>query len=59
MVNLSYHVLADFRLINPDSGIIDLKAHYHGFRYVHEILKMLSEIPKPILLTQIFAKLTS
>ncbi len=59
MVNLSYHLLSDFRLLNPDSGIIDLKAHYRGFRYVREILKMLPEMPEPILLTQIFAKLTS
>ncbi|WGV24407.1 transposase [Halotia branconii] len=59
MVNLSHHLLADFRLINPGSGIIDLKAHYRGFRYIHEILKMLPEIPEPILLNQIFAKLTS
>ncbi|MBD2214427.1 transposase [Nostoc linckia FACHB-104] len=59
MVNLSHHLLADFRLLNPDSGIIDLKAHYRGFRYVHEILKMLPEMPEPILLTQIFAKLTA
>lgn len=59
MVNLSHHLLADFRILNPDSGIIDLKAHYRGFRYVHEILKMLPEIPEPILLNQIFANLTS
>lgn len=59
MVNLSHHLLADFRLLNPDSGILDLKAHYRGFRYVREILKMLPEMPEPILLTQIFAKLTS
>jgi putative transposase len=59
MVNLSHHLLWDFRLLNPDSGILDLKAHYRGFRYVHEILKMLPEMPEPILLTQIFAKLTS
>lgn len=59
MVNLSHHLLADFRILNPNSGIIDLKAHYRGFRYVHEILKMLPEKPEPILLTQIFAKLTS
>lgn len=59
MVNLSHHLLADFRLLNHDSGIIDLKAHYRGFRYVREILKMLPEMPEPILLTQIFAKLTS
>ncbi|QIR35276.1 hypothetical protein HCG51_11080 [Tolypothrix sp. PCC 7910] len=24
------------------------KAHYRGFRYVHEVLKMLPEIPEPI-----------
>ena len=59
MVNLSHHLLADFRQHNPDSGIIDLKAYYRGFRYVREMLKMLPEMPEPILLTQIFAKLTS
>lgn len=59
MVNLSHHLLADFRQHNPNSGIIDLKAHYRGFRYVHEILKMLPQKPEPILLGQIFAKLTS
>jgi putative transposase len=59
MVNLSHNLLADFRHLNPSSGIIDLKAYYRGFRYVHEILKMLPEMPEPILLSQIFAKLTS
>jgi putative transposase len=59
MVNLSHHLLSDFRLLNPDFGIIDLKAHYRGFRYVREMLKMLPETPEPILLTQIFANLTS
>lgn len=59
MVNLSHHLLTDFRFSNPDAGIIDLKAHYRGFRYVHEILKMLPQTPEPILLNQIFAKLTS
>ena len=59
MVNLSHHLLADFRKHNPNSGIIDLKAYYRGFRYVHEILKILPQQPDPILLAQIFAKLTS
>ncbi|MBH8562573.1 transposase [Nostoc sp. CENA67] len=59
MVNLSHNLLADFRQLNPGSGIIDLKAYYRGFRYVCEMLKMLPEIPEPILLTQIFAKLTT
>ncbi|MBD0301814.1 MAG: IS4 family transposase, partial [Tolypothrix sp. T3-bin4] len=30
-----------------------------GFRYVREMLKMLPEKPEPILLAQIFAKITS
>lgn len=59
MVNLSYYLLAQFRQDNPDSGIIDLKAYYHGCQYVREILKMLPEPPEPILLAQIFAKLTT
>ncbi|WP_257236226.1 hypothetical protein [Nostoc sp. 'Peltigera malacea cyanobiont' DB3992] len=59
LVNLSHYLLADFRQHNPGSGIIDLKAYYRGFRYVREMLKMLTEIPEPILLTQIFSKLTS
>ncbi len=48
----------DNAAIEPDNHI-DLKAHYRGFRYVHEMLKMLPQTPEPILLNQIFAKLTS
>jgi IS4 transposase len=59
MVNLSHYLLAQFRHDNPGSGIIDLKAYYRGFRYVCEMLKMLPEKPEPILLAQIFAKLSS
>jgi putative transposase len=59
MVNLSHYLLAQFRQDNPGSGIVDLKAYCRGFRYVREMLKMLPEPPEPILLSQIFAKLTS
>lgn len=59
MVNLSHYLLAQFRQDNPAAGIIDLKAHYHGCRYVHEVLNILTEKPEPILLAQLFAKLTS
>ena len=59
MVNLSHYLLAKFRKDNPDSGIVDLKSYYRGFRYVGEMLKMLPNKPDPILLKQIFAKLTS
>jgi hypothetical protein len=59
MVNFSHYLLAQFRQENPGFGIIDLKAYCRGFRYVREMLKMLPEQPEPILLAQIFAKLTS
>lgn len=36
-----------------------VKAYYRGFRYIWEMLKMLTEKPEPILLAQIFAKLAS
>lgn len=58
MVNLSHHLLTDFRLGNPNGGIADLKAYCRGFRYVHETIKMLPQKPEPILLTKIFRKLT-
>lgn len=59
MVNLSHYLLVHFRRDNPGSGIVDLKAYCRGFRYFREMLKMLPHKPNPILLAQIFAKLTS
>lgn len=48
-----------FREDNPGSGIVDLKAYCRGFRYVREMFKMLPQQPNAILLSHIFAKLTS
>jgi hypothetical protein len=59
MVNLSHDLLAQFRQDNSGAGIVDLKAYCRGFQYVREMLKMLPQPPDPILLAQIFAKLTS
>jgi hypothetical protein len=59
MVNLSHYLLGQFRQDNPGSGILDLKGYCRGFRYIQEMLKMLPVKPDPILLTQIFTKLTS
>ena len=59
MVNLSHYLLAKFRKDNPDSGIVDLKSYYRGFRYAHEIFKMLPYNLDTIFNAQIFAKLTS
>ena len=54
MVNVSQLLLRHFRQFNSQAGVLDLKAHYHGRRYVSETLKLLPEMPDPILLQQVF-----
>jgi putative transposase len=54
MVNVSHLLLRQFRQFNPQAGILDLKAHFRGRRYVSETLKLLPETPDPILLSQVF-----
>ena len=59
MVNLSQVLLRDFQETHPDSGILDLKAHFRAAKYFEETIKMLPQKPEPILLEQIFAQLTT
>lgn len=54
MVNVSYRLLRDFRQETPRFGVLDLKAHFRGYKYVTETLKLLPQMPDPILLEQIF-----
>ncbi len=54
MVNLSYRVLRDFRQTDPQSSLLDLKAHCRGYKYVEDTIKMLPQKPEPVLLTRIF-----
>jgi hypothetical protein len=54
MVNLAALLLRDFRLLNPQVGVLDLKAHFRGRKYVSETIKLLPEKPDPILLAQVF-----
>ena len=54
MVNLSQILLRRFQQTNPDFSILDMKAHYHGYRYAVETIKMLPEKPDAILLADIF-----
>ena len=54
MVNVSHLLLRQFQQLNPQAGVLDLKAHFHGHRYVSETLKLLPETPDPILLSQVF-----
>ena len=57
MVNLSQVLLRSFQQNNPDFSILDLKAHYHGYRYAVETIKMLPEKPDAILLADIFERI--
>jgi putative transposase len=54
MVNLAARLLRDFRQHNPRFGILDLKAHFRGRKYVSETIKLLPEKPDPILLAKVF-----
>lgn len=54
MVNFSHVLLQPFRQAQPDFSILDLKAHYRGYRYVSETIKLLPQKPDAILLAGIF-----
>ncbi len=54
MVNMVHCLLRRFRHLHPQAGVLDLKAHFRGRRYVAETLKLLPETLDPILLTQLF-----
>ena len=59
MVNLSYRVLRDLRQSDPLLSVLDLKAHARGYQYVTQTIKLLVQKPEPILLQQIFGKVTA
>lgn len=59
MVNVSQVLLSHFRQFNPDFSITDLKAMFRGYKYVEETIKLLPEKPDPILLANIFHRVTN
>ncbi len=54
MINVAHLLLQPFRQDSPDFSVLDLKAHFRGRKYVTETLKLLPEMPEPILLDHIF-----
>ena len=54
MVNLSQLLLDRYRLDDPAFSALDLKAHYRGYCYVAETIKMLPQKPDDVLLAAIF-----
>ncbi|BAZ37048.1 transposase [Calothrix sp. NIES-4101] len=59
MVNISQVLLSHFRKFNPDFSITDLKAIFRGYKYVEETIKLLPEKPDPVLLANIFHRVTN
>lgn len=58
MVNFSHLLLHQLQSFHPNCGVIDLKAHFRGYKYVEETIKLLREKPEPVLLAQIFHRIS-
>lgn len=58
MVNVAHLLLRDFRQKDSTVNVLDLKAYYRGHKYVAETIKWLPQKPEPILLAQIFDKVS-
>ena len=58
MVNVSHALIAGVRRYNPSFSVQDLKAYFRGSRYVRETLKLLPQKPDPILIQEIFYRIT-
>ena len=58
MVNVAHLLLRDFRHQDSTVNVLDLKAYYRGHKYVAETIKCLPQKPEPILLAQIFDKVS-
>jgi putative transposase len=56
MVNFAYRLLRDSRPAEPDCSVLDLKAHFRGYKYVDEMLKLLPQMPEPLLIAHIFSQ---
>ncbi len=59
MVNVSAKLMEKYRCLNPEYSVLDLKSHYRGLKYIHEILKILPQKPEPIVIQQIIDRLSS
>jgi putative transposase len=57
MVNLVERLLQEVRQHQGECSVLDLKAQCRGAKYVEETIKLLPEMPEPVLLERIFAKI--
>ena len=59
MVNVAHCLLLDLHVQQPHASVLDLKALFRGHKYVSETLKFLPEMPEPVLLARIYARITA
>jgi len=59
MVDVSQVLMCQYRRDDPNFSILDLKAHYRGYRYVTETIKLLPQIPDKDLVFQLFQKVAA
>ena len=57
MVNVSQVLIRHFQPTCPTFSLNDLKAHFRGRKYVTETLKLLPQLPEPIFINRIFARI--
>jgi len=57
MVNISHILQQDFN--NDEMSVLDIKAHFHGLKYINEVFKLLPKFPDDILIKKIYSKITS
>jgi len=56
MVNFAYRLLRDSRQAEPNCSVLDLKAHFRGYKYMDEMLKLLPQKPEPVFIAHIFSQ---
>ncbi len=59
MINVSAKLMEKYRCQNPVYSVLDLKSHYRGLKYIHEILIILPQKPEPVVIQQITERLSS
>lgn len=59
MTNVSQVLMGQYRQDDPNFSVLDLKAHYRGYRYVTEIILMLPQKPDDNLVSQLFHKVAA
>jgi putative transposase len=59
MFNVAQLFMSEFRQTDPVFGVLKLNAHYRGWKYATELIKMLPQKPDPIFIAQLFQQITA